>query len=203
MQIDDDYEGTDFSAADDAWNSGASNNARVEESKPPRYLDLKNSRIQNVGQKILDSSLSSAKQNSHSIDSLWRIFIEHIEAYAFAEEVARQIEQFKEDLQDAIKDDCYPELEKNAFDQVKKEVRERVEKQLIDEFRSQLTPVVRSAIHKQLEKEFEFSLRPTIADKLKRDLEPEVREQLRKDLLNDPVFDQQVRSELKKRILGI
>lgn len=203
MNTDDDYEGTDFSAADGAWNSGANNNSRVEESNPPRYVDLKNSRIQNVGQKMLDSALSSAKYNADYSDKLWRIFIQHIESYVFAEEVARQIEQFKQDLQDAIKDDCYPELEKNALDQVKKEVRERVEKQLIDEFRSQLTPVVRSAIHKQLEKEFEFSLRPAIADKLKRDLEPEVREQLRKDLLNDPVFDQQVRSELKKKILGI
>ena len=203
MDIEDEYEGDDFSASDAAWNSGAENNDKDEELKPPRYLDLTSSRIQDVGQKILDSALSSAKKNSDSIDSLWRTFMEHIEAYAFAEEVARQIELFKDDLQKAIKADCYPHLEKMALDQVKKEVREKVEKQLIEEFKTQLTPVVRAAIHKQLEKEFEFSLRPIIADKLKRDLEPEVREQLRKDLLNDPVFDQQVRTELKKKILGI
>ena len=115
------------------------------------------------------------------------IFREHIEAYAFAEEIARQIEFFKGDLQEAIKADCYPQLEKIAFNQVKKEVRENVEKQLIEEFRGQLTPIVRAAIYKQLEKEIDFSLRPIIYDKLKRELETEVREQLRVNWVFRPI----------------
>jgi hypothetical protein len=60
-EYEDEYEGNDFSASDAAWTSNAEDNDTNKELKPPRYLDLRSLRIQNVGQKILDSALSSAE----------------------------------------------------------------------------------------------------------------------------------------------
>jgi hypothetical protein len=198
-----DDESSNYSSADAEWRLTEHKDDNDERAKQIRYLDLKNLRVQNVGQKILDSALEAAKQDNATIDSLWNIFLDHIQSHLFAEEIARQIEDFKSELEVAIKKDCYPQLEKAALLQVKKEVREQVEKELTDEARKTLTPLIQSSIKNQLEKEFEFSLRPIIADKLKRDLEPSVREELREKLLKDPDFINEVRSELKKKILGI
>ena len=203
MNNDDDYDSLDYTASEEVWGLDQDHSKKLKEKSPMRYLDLSSLRVQNVGQKILDSALESSKEQYASIDSLWRIFIEHIEAYAFAEEISRQIEYVKVELEAEIKKDFYPQLEKKAYEDVKKEVRASVEKDLIAEMRSNLAPLVQNAITRQLEKEFEISLRPIIAEKLKRELEPEVRNQLKQEMLGDPKITEQVHAELKKRILGL
>jgi hypothetical protein len=199
METEDDN--LNYAASDDAWDSEVGEE-KTNDTSSPRYADLNNPRIQEVGQKMLDAALSAAKYRTDSLDALWRAFIEHIQGHVFAEEIARQIEQFKVELQNAIKRDCYPMIEKGAIEQIKIEIREKVEKQLILETRNTLTPIVRSAVQKQLEQEIEFSLRQILAQKIKRELEPVVREELRKELINDPILKEQVIIEIKKRIVG-
>lgn len=147
--------------------------------KKPKYIDYQNPSLRSVGQKILDSALSKADSNFASLDELWTVFIQHVRGYEFADLIALQFHEYKDEVVQSIKKDCYDELRKKAYselaDEIEPEVREELRKQMAD------------AVHSELYDE----------------MRDEVKEIVRAELLDDPDLIQEVKDELKRKIIGL
>ena len=92
MENHDDNEDFDNSHLDENWENYEDQDER-DIDRRIRYLDLTSLRVQDVGQRILDSALESAKNREFELNSLWEIFVDHIRDHIFAEEVSNQIQK--------------------------------------------------------------------------------------------------------------
>jgi hypothetical protein len=147
--------------------------------KKPKYIDNQNPALRSVGQRILDSALHEADQNYASLDELWMVFMRHVRGYEFADQIALQFQRHKDEVVQSIKNDCYDELRRVAYS----ELRDQVKPQVLDELREELASTVRSELHKEMREE--------------------VKKSIRADLLSDAKLIQEVKDELKRRIVGL
>jgi hypothetical protein len=169
----------------------------------PKYVDSRNPSVQNVGNKILNSAIEQSKEKSSPPNEYLQLSLDHIKEYEFAEIISKKFELYKLEVQQSIRDDCSAEFRSIALKEITKEVREEVESALKAEHTLKYRPIIERSVKIQLEKEFNISIKPGLTKKLREDLEREIKKSLKEELMKDPDFINEVRSDLKRIILGL
>lgn len=157
-----------------------------------RDFELENPALKPAAVMALQETLADALANTESLDAMWEVFR--------SEMVRRQYVHFTRELCQTTRSEVYARIVDKEYGLLRAEAVRRL---LSDEHDS-LRAEALSKIKEKLESDAQIAeLRQSIQTRLETELRPVVEQSIRSDLMANPSFVEEVKAELKKRILGL
>lgn len=157
-----------------------------------RDFQLDNPALKPVAVMALQETLADALANTESLDAMWEVFR--------TEMIRRQYVHFTRELCQTTRSEVYARIVDKEYGLLRAEAVRRL---LSDEHHS-LRAEARNQLKSELESDAQIAeLKQSIETRLEAELRPVVESSIRAELVANPHFIEEVKTELKKKILGL
>ena len=155
-------------------------------------FELANPGLRSAAVMALQETLAEALANTESLDEMWEVFKDTL--------IRRQYADFTRDLCESTRNEIYARIIDKEYSRLRSEAVRRIVADDHTQLRADAVAQIKAAMESEKAiTEMKKSIRHRLEDLLR----PQVAAKLKAELQADPVFIEQVKTDLKKQIMGL
>ena len=176
-----------------------SRNLDVFHRPPPVWQSTANPSLQSDATAVLREALAEAAEDFADISSLWETFQSFVLRYQYGEFMDRFVLDTRNRIELSIRETDYESVRDDAVSTLREEIREDMSASI----RREMQPSIELEIRTELRLTLLDTVRAELKEELFRVMTPAIEQQIKNNLIGDPVFMAQVKSDLQRKILGL